>query len=69
VPGEQLRLPLTQEQLADATGLTAVHTNRTVQALRKAGLISLSSRRLTVIDWNRLAEIGDFSERYLHHSV
>ena len=36
--------PLTQEQIADATGLTAVHTNRTLQALRKQGLISLSDR-------------------------
>ena len=61
--------PLTQEHIADATGLTAVHTNRTLQALRKAGLIALSSNKLTVLDWDALAETGDFSERYLHHSV
>jgi len=61
--------PLTQEQLADATGLTAVHTNRTLQSLRRDGLISLSSSQLTILDWDRLAEVGDFSERYLHHSV
>ena len=61
--------PLTQEQLADATGLTAVHTNRTLQSLRKAGLITLSSGSLTVNDWGALAEVGDFSERYLHHAV
>lgn len=61
--------PLTQEQIADATGLTAVHTNRTLQALRKNGLINLSSSKLSVLDWEGLAEVGDFSERYLHHSV
>jgi DNA-binding transcriptional regulator LsrR (DeoR family) len=61
--------PLTQEQIADATGLTAVHTNRTLQRLRKMGLISLSSSKLTILDWDGLAEAGDFSERYLHHSV
>jgi CRP-like cAMP-binding protein len=61
--------PLTQEQLADATGLTAVHTNRTLQALRKEGLISLSSSALVVLDWERLRDVGDFSERYLHHAV
>jgi CRP-like cAMP-binding protein len=61
--------PLTQEQLADATGLTAVHTNRTLQSLRKEGLISLTAKKLTVLDWNGLAAIGDFSERYLHHTV
>lgn len=59
--------PLTQEQLADATGLTAVHTNRTLQALRGDGLISLSANRLTVLDWEKLAQVGDFNERYLHH--
>ena len=61
--------PFTQEQIADATGLTAVHTNRTLQALRKEGLIKLSHSQLTVLDWEALAAIGDFSERYLHHSV
>ncbi len=61
--------PLTQEQLADATGLTAVHTNRTLQALRKDGLISLSHNALVVLDWQRLRDVGDFSERYLHHAV
>lgn len=63
------QFPLTQEQLADATGLTAVHTNRTLQALRKDGLISLSSNALVVLDWERLRDVGDFSERYLHHAV
>lgn len=61
--------PLTQEQIADATGLTAVHTNRTLQVLRKDGLLSLSSSKLTILDWDALTELGDFSERYLHHGV
>ncbi|HEX8413439.1 MAG TPA: Crp/Fnr family transcriptional regulator [Sphingomicrobium sp.] len=59
--------PVTQEQLADATGLTPVHTNRTLQSLRKDALIQLNSRSLTVIDWDRLREAGDFDELYLHH--
>jgi CRP-like cAMP-binding protein len=63
------QFPLTQEQLADATGMTAVHTNRTLQALRKEGLISLTSSTLVVLDWERLRDVGDFSERYLHHAV
>ncbi|WP_436829226.1 Crp/Fnr family transcriptional regulator [Sphingomonas sp. DT-207] len=61
--------PFTQEQLADATGLTSVHTNRTLQALRREGLVNLSAAKLTVLDWGRLAEVGDFSERYLHHEA
>jgi CRP-like cAMP-binding protein len=67
--GPTFDFALTQEQIADATGLTAVHTNRTLQALRKARLIDLNSSKLTVVNWDALAETGDFSERYLHHSV
>lgn len=67
--GPMFEFPLTQEQIADCTGLTAVHTNRTLQSLRKDGLISLSSSRLSILDWDALAEVGDFNERYLHHSV
>ena len=64
-----LDFPLTQEQLADATGLTPVHTNRTLQLLRKDGLIQFSGRSLTVLDWDRLREVADFDELYLHHLV
>ena len=67
--GSAYDFPVTQEQLADATGLTAVHTNRTLQALRKDGLINLSSSKLAILDWDALVEIGDFNERYLHHAV
>jgi CRP-like cAMP-binding protein len=61
-----LDFPVTQEQLADATGLTSVHTNRTLQSLRKDGLIQLSGKSLTVLDWDGLCEAGDFDELYLH---
>jgi CRP-like cAMP-binding protein len=67
--GPMFNFPVTQEQLADATGLTAVHTNRTLQALRREGLISLSSSKLNILDWDSLAEIGDFNTRYLHQSA
>lgn len=66
--GSAYDFPITQEQIADATGLTAVHTNRTLQSLRKEGLISLSSATLTIMNWSGLAEAADFSDRYLHYS-
>lgn len=65
----QFNFPLTQEQVADATGLTAVHTNRTLQTLRRDGLITLGSGTLQILDWERLREIGDFDELYLHNSI
>jgi CRP-like cAMP-binding protein len=61
--------PLTQEQLADATGLTAVHTNRTLQSLRRDGLIQLSNGILRVLDWDKLREVGEFDELYLHQKI
>jgi CRP-like cAMP-binding protein len=61
--------PLTQEQLADATGLTSVHTNRTLQSLRRDGLIQLNSGSLRILDWKGLREAGDFDELYLHHNL
>jgi CRP-like cAMP-binding protein len=61
--------PITQEQLADATGLTSVHTNRTLQALRRDGLIQLTAKSLTVLDWEGLQAVGDFDELYLHQQL
>jgi CRP-like cAMP-binding protein len=61
--------PLTQEQLADATGMTAVHTNRVLQGLRQEKLIDYKARSLTILDWERLRDVGEFSELYLHHAA
>lgn len=58
--------PLTQTDIADATGMTAVHANRTLQQMRRDGLIELSNRRLTIIDARRLAETAQFNPNYLH---
>ncbi|WP_233222077.1 Crp/Fnr family transcriptional regulator [Allosphingosinicella deserti] len=60
-------LPMTQEQLADAVGLTSVHVNRVLRQLGEEGLISRDRRSITIEDWQRLREAGDFNERYLHH--
>jgi CRP-like cAMP-binding protein len=60
-------LPLTQEQLADATGMTAVHVNRTIKSLENDGLIDRSTPRfIRVPDWRSLADTGDFNSNYLH---
>jgi CRP-like cAMP-binding protein len=60
-------LPMTQEQIADATGLTPVHVNRTVRRLEIDELITRkSSRSVTIGDWKKLAQVGDFDSNYLH---
>ena len=58
-------LEATQEQLADALGLTAVHVNRTMQVLRHEGLIVTRSHTVEVVDWDRLADIAEFDPAYL----
>jgi CRP-like cAMP-binding protein len=59
-------LPLTQAELADTTGMTTVHINRTLQSLRKDKLISTSQGRLKILDFASLAEVAGFTETYLH---
>lgn len=58
-------LPINQMALADTTGLTPVHINRTLQRLRSDGLIRLNQRRLSIIDTDRLAAIAGFDDSYL----
>jgi len=58
--GDTIPLPLTQEILADALGLSIVHLNRTLQQLRRDGLIVFKSGVLRLLAPGRLAEIADF---------
>jgi CRP-like cAMP-binding protein len=62
-------LPMTQEQLADVTGLTSVHVNRTLKALEGQGLIKRDKRRVSFPDLHALREVGDFNRRYLHDQM
>lgn len=67
--GEKLEyeLPMTQDQLADATGMTAVHVNRVLKDLSEAGLIErVSPKSIAIGDWRKLATAGDFYPAYLH---
>jgi CRP-like cAMP-binding protein len=61
----EFEFPLTQRELADLLGLSSVHVNRTLQALRGKGLIELSHQRLKVRDRDGLYEIAEFDPRYL----
>ncbi|WP_332788358.1 Crp/Fnr family transcriptional regulator [Sphingomonas sp. GB1N7] len=65
-PRETFDLPMTQEQLGDTLGLTAVHVNRTLKALETGGLIKRHKRSVTVADWRGLQQVGDFTSGYLH---
>lgn len=66
VDGNSCDWPLTQYDLAEATGLTAVHVNRTLQDLRRQGLIELQGKRLTIPDLGSLMSASMFNPNYLH---
>ena len=61
-----IELPLTQTDIADALGLSTVHVNRTLQEIRRAGLIKFDRGKLVAIDWAGLREAGEFEQSYLH---
>jgi CRP-like cAMP-binding protein len=59
-------LPVNQGDLADVLGLSPVHMNRTLQELRAAGVIELQQGRVVILEWERLARLGQFDPKYLH---
>lgn len=65
--GKSCAFPITQMDLADATGLSVVHLNRTLQELRASGLIILRERMLTINDLGALKNVGLFDPSYLHY--
>lgn len=58
-------MPLTQETIGDALGLSPVHVNRTLRALRADGLIALDGKRVRLLDFEALRVACDFEESYL----
>jgi len=62
----ELRFPITQIDLADILGLSAVHTNRVLQELRRSQLITWDGAVIKILDWPRLRDFADYDNRYLH---
>lgn len=63
--GVSYHLPMTQEQIADALGLTSVHTNRMLQSLRGEGLVSFSRSKVQILDPATLEAEAEFNPAYL----
>lgn len=59
-------MPLTQEEIGDALGLTSVHVNRTMRRLHEAGLMTVKHRRLVIHDVAALHKLAGFNPDYLH---
>ena len=61
----RFEFPVTQADLADATGMTNVHVNRTLQEMRSDGLLTWTGSEVVIPDWKRLQKAGTFSADYL----
>jgi len=64
--GNSYALDLTQTDLAECVGLTPIHVNRTLKELRERGLVQFSRGRVTIHDWDGLADIAEFDPAYLY---
>ncbi len=62
---DEFILDASQAQIGDALGLTSVHVNRTLRALREANLLSVDGRIVRIANWPSLAAMADFDPTYL----
>lgn len=68
--GYHLHVPLTQQTIADALGLSVVHVNRTLRQLTEEGLLVVKRESVTLLDIQQLLQVTGFDEEYLmHHAM
>jgi CRP-like cAMP-binding protein len=63
--GMSFDMPLTQELIGSALGLTTVHVNRTLRSLREDKLIAISGKLVTILNFDALCQLSDFDSSYL----
>ena len=66
-PSENIGVPLSQQTLAHALGLTPVHVNRVLQQLRGDGLIDFHNGMLTIRDLGSLHRVAGYDSAYLRN--
>jgi CRP-like cAMP-binding protein len=60
------RLPVSQADLADTTGLSVVHVNRALQVLQGSGMIHIEEQQVRILDEQELRRLAEFRSNYLH---
>jgi CRP-like cAMP-binding protein len=61
----QFSFPVTQTMLADATGLSTVHVNRSIQSLRRDELLKFEQGKAQIPNWKALVNVAGFDPGYL----
>lgn len=59
-------LPVTQTQLAEILGMTAIHVNRMIRSLRERGWVVFNRHEIVIQDWPNLVNLAEFDPSYLH---
>jgi CRP-like cAMP-binding protein len=62
---EAYEFPLTQREISECLGLTVVHANRTLQELRRRGLVEFENKHLRILDRRGLEGLAEFDPAYL----
>ncbi len=65
----QIKFPLSQEDIGDLTGLTKIHVNRVLRQLREMGLMEISSKELTIYNTKELCKLGYFDPNSVHTHI
>ena len=63
---QSLQFPITQTELAEALGISAVHVNRVIQSFRAEGILNIQRSKVTLRNMEQLLKIGGFNDLYLH---
>nr|WP_304363593.1 Crp/Fnr family transcriptional regulator [Jiella sp. LLJ827] len=66
VSDHTFELPMTQQEVADAVGISIVHANRMLAELRERGLVAFQGRRVRITDIDELVAFAGFNQNYLH---
>lgn len=66
VEDSSFQWPLSQEEMADVLGISLVHFNKTLQRLRREGLVTWVNQTVTIRKWDRLADLAEFDGAYLY---
>ena len=67
--GNTINISITQEQVGEALGITAVHANRVIRQLREDGVVDFQRGRIVILSEYNLRELAEFDGRYLHQSA
>jgi CRP-like cAMP-binding protein len=65
---DSFELPLSQEGIGDALGLSAPHVNRMLSELRHQGLIGIQNHTIKILDRAALQILAEFEPSYLERT-